>query len=113
MTYGAVQNRAGKFIKPDNASFQAAAASADWAKAKDFYLVMTDAPGENAYPVTATVFIIMYKQPKDAARSAAGFKFFKWALEEGQKQATDLDYVPLPDSLAKQIETYWASQFKS
>ena len=91
MTYGSVQNKAGKFIKPDNESFQAAAASADWPKAKDFYLLMTDAPGDNAYPVTATVFVIMYKQPKDAARANAAFKFFKWALKEGQKQATELD----------------------
>lgn len=113
MTYGSVQNKAGKFIKPDNESFQAAAASADWPKAKDFYLLMTDAPGDNAYPVTATVFVIMYKQPKDAARANAAFKFFKWALKEGQKQATELDYVPLPDALAKQIETYWAAEFKS
>lgn len=74
---------------------------------------MTDAPGDNAYPVTATVFVIMYKQPKDAARANAAFKFFKWALEEGQKQATELDYVPLPDALAKQIEAYWTSEFKS
>lgn len=113
MTYGAVQNKAGKFVKPDNESFQAAAASADWTKAQDFYLVMTDAPGDKAYPVTATVFIIMYKQPKDAARSSAAFKFFKWSLEKGQKQATELDYVPLPDTLAKQIETYWSTEFKS
>ena len=62
---------------------------------------------------TATTFVIMYKQPKDAARSKNGFKFFKWALEEGQKQATELDYVPLPDALVKQIETYWSSEFKS
>lgn len=113
MTYGAVQNKAGKFIKPGNATFQAAAASADWAKATDYYLVMTDAPGDDAYPVTATVFVIMYKQPKDAARSAEAFKFFRWALDEGQKQATDLDYVPLPDALAKQIEAYWGADFKS
>ena len=113
MTYGSVQNKAGKFIKPDNESFQAAAASADWAKAKDFYLVMTDAPGDKAYPVTATVFIIMYKQPKDAARSKEAFKFYKWALEEGQKQAVELDYVPLPDTLTKLIEAYWTAEFKS
>ena len=58
---------------------------------------MTDAPGDNAYPVTATVFILMYKQPKDEARSKAVFTFFKWALEHGQKQAELLDYVPLPE----------------
>jgi phosphate transport system substrate-binding protein len=81
------------------------------AEAKDFYLIMTDAPGENAYPVAATVFIIMYKKPKDVVRTNTAIDFFKWALEKGQKQANDLDYVPLPDSLVKQIETYWKTQF--
>jgi phosphate transport system substrate-binding protein len=111
LTYGLVQNKAGKFAKPDAASFQAAADSANWAEAKDFYLIMTDAPGENAYPVAATVFIIMYKKPKDVVRTNTAIDFFKWALEKGQKQANDLDYVPLPDSLVKQIETYWKTQF--
>jgi phosphate transport system substrate-binding protein len=64
------------------------------------------------YPVAATVLIIMYKQPKDAARTNTAIDFFKWALENGQKQANDdLDYVPLPDSLVKQIENYRKSQF--
>ena len=103
MKYGLVQNKAGNFIKPDSASFQAAAASADWGNAKDFYLIMTDAPGEAAYPVAATVFMIMYKQPKDAARTNTTMDFFKWALENGQKQAGDLDYVPLPDTLVRLI----------
>jgi phosphate transport system substrate-binding protein len=111
LTYGLVQNQAGKFVKPDAASFQAAADSAKWGDAKDFYLIMTDAPGENAYPVAATVFIIMYKKPKDIARTNTAIDFFKWALEKGQKQANDLDYVPLPDSLVKQIEAYWKAQF--
>jgi phosphate transport system substrate-binding protein len=111
LKYGLVQNKAGKFIKPDAAGFQAAAASADWANAKDFYLIMTDAHGEAAYPIAATVFIIMYKHPKDAARANTAFDFFKWALESGQKQATDLDYVPLPEILVKQIESYWKAQF--
>lgn len=111
MTFGLVQNKAGKFIKPDAASFQAAAASADWGKAQDFYLIMTDAPGENAYPVAATVFVIMYKNPKDPARSKTAVDFFRWALEKGQKQADSLDYVPLPPTLVQQIEGYWKSQF--
>ena len=66
MAWGQVQNKAGKFIKPDAASFQAAAASAKWGDAQDFYLIMTDASAEDAYPIAATVFILMYKQPKDA-----------------------------------------------
>jgi phosphate transport system substrate-binding protein len=111
MAYGLVQNKAGKFIKPDAASFQAAAASAEWGKAQDFYLIMTDAHGADAYPIAATVFIIMYKQPKDPARANTAIDFFKWALESGQSQADALNYVPLPESLVKQIEQYWKAQF--
>lgn len=107
MKYGQVENKAGKFIKPTIASFQAAAASAEWSKAQDFDLVMTDAPGADAYPVTATTFILMYKQPKDETRSQNTLAFFKWAFEKGQDLATSLDYVPLPPSLVLQIETYW------
>lgn len=111
MTYGLVQNKAGNFIKPDAESFQAAAASADWASAKDFYLIMTDAPGEKAYPVTATAFVLMYKQPKNPERAAIAMDFFRWALESGQKPAVSLDYVPLPPALVNQIESYWKAQF--
>ena len=63
-----------------------------------------------AYPISATVFILMYKQPKDAARSQSTLAFFKWALENGQKLATSLDYVPLPPPLVQQIEAYWQAQ---
>lgn len=110
MTFGLVQNQAGQFVAPDTASFQAAAASADWTHAQDFYLVMTNAPGAAAYPITATTFILMYKQPKDAAQSKAALTFFKWAFESGQPLAEQLNYVPLPDSLVHQIETYWQAQ---
>jgi phosphate transport system substrate-binding protein len=109
MIYGAVQNSAGKFILPNTESFSAAAASAKWGDTKDFYLIMTDAPGEESYPITATVFILMYKQPKDAARTKLVLDFFTWAFENGQADAKALDYVPLPDSLVKQIEAYWKS----
>ena len=112
MTYGSVQNRAGKFVEPSAASFQAAAASADWKGAKDFYLVMTDAPGDASYPVAATTFVMMYKAPKNAARSKAALKFFQWALTTGQPQAKALAYVPLPDALAGQIQTYWQHEIK-
>jgi phosphate transport system substrate-binding protein len=111
MTYGLVQNKAGQFIKPDQAGFQAAAASADWTKARDFHLIMTDAPGEQAYPIAATVFILMHKQPKSAERSKNALKFFRWALEQGQPQAAALHYVPLPKPLIDQVETYWSTQF--
>jgi phosphate transport system substrate-binding protein len=112
MAHASLQNAAGNWVQPDAKSFQAAAATADWANAKDFNLVITNAPGADAWPITATNFILMYKQPKDAKRSQDTLAFFKWALENGQAQAQTLDYVPLPPALVQQVEAYWASEFK-
>ncbi len=112
MTYALLQNSGGQFVKPETKTFQSAAATADWKNAKDFNLVMTNAPGADSYPITATTWVIMYKQPKDAARSKATLDFFKWALENGQKEAESLDYVPLPKPLVEQIEAYWQSDIK-
>lgn len=111
MTHAQLKNASGKFIQPNAKAFQAAADTADWANAKDFNLIMTNAPGDNAWPITATTWIIMYKQPKNAEQSQAAFNFFKWSLENGQQQASALDYVALPDSLVKRIEGYWKSDF--
>jgi phosphate transport system substrate-binding protein len=111
MTYALVQNAAGRFVTPDRASFQAAAASADWTHARDFYLIMTNAPGENAYPITATTFVLMPKNPANHDNAKAALDFFRWALEGGQAQAEALDYVPLPMPLVEQIENYWRSAF--
>ena len=107
LTFALVQNRAGRFVNPNSESFQAAAEGFDWTKTSDFYLVMTDAAGENSYPITATTFILMYKKPKDLARSQRALDYFKWALEQGQPEAEQLDYVPLPSSLVTLIEAYW------
>ena len=112
MSFAAMQNAAGQFVLPSAETFSAAAASADWKNAKDFHLVMTNAPGPNAWPITATNFILMHKQPRDARRSADALAFFKWAFETGQPQAQSLDYVPLPAELVAQIEKYWAREFK-
>jgi phosphate transport system substrate-binding protein len=112
MAYALLQNSAGVFVAPSAQSFQAAAASADWKNAKDFFLVMTNAPGAEAYPITATTFILMHKQPKDKARSDAALNFFRWALEKGQPQAQKLDYVPLPAELVSQIESYIGANIK-
>ena len=112
MTYALVQNAAGNYVSPSADSFSAAAASADWANAKDFDLVMTNAPGAQAYPITASTFVLLPKQPKDKAKSDAAIAFFKFALEKGQPQANKLDYVPLPDAVVKQIETYIGQNVK-
>jgi len=107
-----LKNASGNFIKPNAAAFAAAAATADWKSAKDFNLVMTNAPGAQAWPITATTWVIMYKTPKNAANSKVAFDFFKWSLEQGQADASALDYVPLPAPLVAQIEAYWASDYK-
>ncbi|PWK81232.1 phosphate ABC transporter substrate-binding protein (PhoT family) [Fulvimonas soli] len=107
-----LKNAAGNVVKPSADAFAAAAATADWARAKDFNLIMTNAPGQNAWPIAATTWAIMYKKPKNAEHTKVAFDFFKWSLENGQQQAASLDYVPLPESLVKQIEAYWASEFK-
>jgi phosphate transport system substrate-binding protein len=112
MSYSRLKNAAGNFVNPSDDTFQAAAASADWKSAKDFHLVMTNAPGENAWPIAATNFILMYKHPKDAQRARNARDFFRWAYANGDAQATALGYVPLPDALVKQIEAYWASDMK-
>ncbi len=112
MAYSRLKNRAGNFIVPGNDAFQAAADSAEWDKARDFYLIMTDAPGAEAWPITATNFILMYKQPKNAAGAKAAKEFFTWVYANGDAQATALDYVPLPDSLVKRIEAYWAENMR-
>lgn len=111
LAHGLVQNKAGRFVQPGAETFQEAAKNADWSRTKDFFLIMTDAPGENAYPITATAFIIMYKQPKDLARAKIARDFFRWSLENGQAQADALNYVPLPAPLVRQIENYWNSEF--
>lgn len=112
MAWAYVQNAAGNYVAPSADSFQAAAASADWANTKDFYLVMTNAPGAQAYPITASTFILMPRQPKKQAVSDATLAFFKWALENGQPQANKLDYVPLPNTVVKQIEDYTQANIK-
>ncbi len=112
MSYTALKNHAGKFVQPGLESFEAAAASANWSQAKDFNLVITDAPGADAWPISASVFVIVYRQPKDAVRSKAAFEFFRWALEKGQARAKELNYVALPMPLVQNIEKYWASEIK-
>ena len=113
ISFGVVQNGAGNFVVPDAASFQAAASSADWKAEKDFHLVLTNAPGEDAYPITATTFVLMPKAPKSPERSAAAIDFVRWSLENGKPQAETLNYVPLPAALVDQIERYWQQSIEA
>ena len=112
MAHAAMQNASGAWVQPSAASFAAAAASADWQNARDFNLVITNAPGADAWPIAATNFILMRKQPRDAAAAKAALEFFRWSHANGSAQAQALDYVPLPAELVQQVEAYWAAQLK-
>ncbi|TKS53889.1 phosphate ABC transporter substrate-binding protein PstS [Luteimonas yindakuii] len=110
LSHAQMRNAAGRWVQPGEESFAAAAASADWANARDFHLVMTNAPGEAAWPITATNFILMRKQPRSPEGARQAREFFRWVYANGDAQARALDYVPLPDSLVQRIESYWRQQ---
>jgi phosphate transport system substrate-binding protein len=112
LNYVAVRNRAGNFIVPSKETIKAAAASAEWNDVKDFSLVITDAPGEQAYPISATNFILMYKNPKNPQRSKETLAFFDWVYANGDAAAENLGYVALPADLTKSIKAYWAANIK-
>src|SRR6516165_5009686 len=112
MAYTNLINSAGKKVTPDAESFQAAAASADWAHAPGYHLILTNQPGDKSWPITGASFILVYGSPPDPAATGAALKFFDWAFKNGAKMAADLDYVPLPDSLVSQVRNTWKTQIK-
>ena len=109
LKYAKMINKDGKTVEPTLATFGAAGSHADWAAASqnNFYVILVDEPGADSWPITATTYIIMYKQPSDAAASAEVLKFFKWAYANGDDMAKSLTYVPLPDNAVKAIEASW------
>ncbi|MGP0059979.1 MAG: phosphate ABC transporter substrate-binding protein PstS [Beijerinckiaceae bacterium] len=113
MTFAKVINKDGKAVAPETQSFQAAAAHADWEKADSYFVILTDQPGAETWPVAGATFILMYKAPKDAAAAAEALKFFDWAYTKGDKLAEELDYVPLPQAVKAQIRKTWSTEIKS
>jgi len=108
LTYMDMINHDGKKVEPTIPAFQAAAANADWAKAPGFYVILTDQPGATSWPLTASTFILMQKQPQDKAASAEAIKFFGWGFEKGAKLAEELYYIPMPASTVELIKKTWA-----
>ncbi len=113
MNYVLLQNKSGKFVKPEIETFQAAAANADWANAKGYYLVLTNQPGENSWPITGASFILMYKEQKDGAKAKEVLKFFDWCYNNGTELAKKLDYVPMPQNVVKMVEDTWRKEIKA
>jgi phosphate transport system substrate-binding protein len=106
MTYAVMQNSAGAFVAPDDSTFKAAAAGADWTKS--FYQILTNQPGKDAWPISGATFILMQKSQDKPADATVALKFFTWAYASGDKMAQDLDYVPMPDGVLPAIEKAWA-----
>jgi phosphate transport system substrate-binding protein len=106
MTYPLLQNAAGIFVAPDDASFKAAAAGADWAKS--FYQILTNQPGKESWPITGATFIVMHARQDKPQQAAAALRFFDWAYKNGDQTALELDYVPMPDSVKSAARRQWA-----
>ncbi|MGH8140183.1 MAG: phosphate ABC transporter substrate-binding protein PstS [Steroidobacteraceae bacterium] len=112
MAYAKLINRGGKAVSPSAATFQAAAANADWSHAPGYYLILTDQPGAASWPISGASFILVYGNPPNPGQTGEALKFFDWAYRSGGKMASELDYVPLPDSLIRQVRATWKSDIK-
>jgi phosphate transport system substrate-binding protein len=106
MAHVQLRNAAGNFVNPDDASFKAAAASAEWSKS--FYQILTQQPGAGSWPITGATFILMHAKQDKPANAAATLKFFEWAYNNGDAMATELEYVPLPASVKDLVRREWA-----
>ena len=104
-----MRNKAGSTIAPEIKTFQAAASNADWAKADGYFLILTNQPGADSWPITGASFIIMHKEAKDPKASETALKFFAWAYKNGGDMATQLDYVPIPTGVVKLVEKTWSA----
>ncbi|WP_374605607.1 phosphate ABC transporter substrate-binding protein PstS [Niveibacterium sp.] len=106
LTHAMMKNSAGNFVAPDDTTFKAAAAGADWSKSA-FHEILTDEPGKDSWPITGATFILMHKVQDKPAQAAEVLKFFEWSYKNGGKMADELDYVPLPESLVNLIHSSW------
>ena len=111
MPYASMQNAAGNYVLPDDSTFQAAAAGADWEKSR-YYVILTNQAGKDAWPIAASTFIMMHKTQDKPEQGAEVLKFFDWSYKNGGKLAEELDYVPLPEALVASIRSTWARELK-
>jgi phosphate transport system substrate-binding protein len=107
LTYALLRNKDGEFVSPASAAFRAAAANADWSKTQDFYLLLTNQPGKDSWPITGATFILLHKQQSKPEVAREVINFFDWAYLNGGKLADDLDYVPMPENVVKLVEQSW------
>jgi len=113
LTYTALVNPAGKTVQPTMASFQAAAANANWSAEPGYRQILTAQPGDASWPITGATFILIHKKPVDKAAAVEALKFFTWAFEKGGKMAEELDYIPMPANVVKMIKDTWAKDIET
>jgi phosphate transport system substrate-binding protein len=105
--YARMKNAAGKVVEPSLQSFAAAGASADWAGASNFNVIITNQPGDETWPIAASTWVLIHTRPENAASTATALEFFDWAYEHGDDAAAALDYVSIPDNVVSLIEASW------
>lgn len=113
MTSVRMMNKEGKAVSPNSDTFQAAAANANWEKSDSYYVILTDQPGANSWPIAGATFIMMHKTPQDVANSTEALKFFDWAYTKGGTAAAELDYVPMPANVITQIKKTWNTEIQA
>jgi phosphate transport system substrate-binding protein len=112
MTYVKLQNRDGNLVGPDDSTFSAAAAGADWFSTPGMGISLVNQKGAQSWPITGATFILMYREPKNTKNSQETIKFFDWAFVNGAKMSADLDYVPLPKAVTDRIRSDIWTQIK-
>jgi phosphate transport system substrate-binding protein len=112
MLYTLMKNHDGAIVAPQDKTFKAAAAGADWAHTPGFGVIVTDQPGKDSWPITGATFILMHKTQADPAKAKQVLDFFNWAYTKGASMTTDLDYVAIPAPVVKLIETAWKANIK-
>jgi phosphate transport system substrate-binding protein len=112
MEYTLLKNADGQFVAPDDDTFKAAAAGADWAKTPGFAVILTNQAGKTSWPITGASFILMHKNQADAAKAKEVLKFFDWAYKNGGAMAAELDYVAMPAPVVKLVQDAWKAQLK-
>jgi phosphate transport system substrate-binding protein len=112
LTYACLQSSKGKTVCPGADTFVSAVRSVDWTRVRDFNIRSTDLAATSAYPIIATTFVVMPRQPKDRRRSDAAIKFLRFGLEKGQNVARALNFVPLPPRAVAEIVGYIGDQIQ-
>ena len=107
-----LRNQDGKYVQPSIESFQAAAASADWAGAENYYLVLTNQPGEGSWPIVGATFILLYAAQEDPETAKEMLKFFDWCYTHGAEMAVEKDYVPIPKNVADMVRKTWSDEIR-